>query len=226
MKHCPNSECSHLEETGRAGEYRDDIAQCSDCGTALAAGEPPEMDRPGQVRWEAIMEVPDQHMAHLVKSALAMEGIHSELRPVGKSGGSLVPGQQGKAEVIVPDHLAAAAREIISARSGAPVPLPEGEDLEFVDADGMPLAHEEEDHSAGESMADVGDEIGMEPGDEETPAVVTSSRATQTGSTCPRCSSSGVTSIPPEDPAASGGFFKRVFQSRATRMCQSCQHRW
>ena len=145
MKHCPNSECSHLDETGRAGEYRDDIQRCSDCGSDLAAGAPPEIERPGQLRWEAVVEVPDQHAAHLVKSALAMEGIPCELRPVGKGGGSLVPGQPVKAEVIVPDHMADAAREVLSARSGAPVALPEGDDLEFVDADGMPLEDTEDD---------------------------------------------------------------------------------
>ena len=223
MKHCPNPECSHLDETGRAGEYRDDIERCSDCGADLAGGAPPEIDRPGQLRWEGIVEVPDPHAAHLVKSALAMEGIPSELRPLGKGGGSIVPGQAVKAEVIVPDHLADAAREVLAARSGAPVTLPEGDDLEFVDADGMPLESlEHDDYPAGgmEEFPDTGGEEAPRP----DPAASARNGAGPTA--CPRCSSSGVTSIPPEDPSASRGFFKRVFSSRASWTCLACQHRW
>ena len=224
MKHCPNPECSHLDETGRAGEYRDDIVRCSDCGSDLAAGEPPEIDRPGQLRWEAIVEVPDPHAAHLVKSALAMEGIPCELRPVGKSSGSLVPGQAAKAEVIVPDHMAAAAREILKARSGAPVALPEGEDLEFVDAEGMPLQDMEEDPLPPDPLPVERDRNG-EPAPADHDARATQ-RAPGAGTACPNCSSSTVTSIPPEDPSASGGFFKRVFSSKAKWTCAACKHRW
>jgi hypothetical protein len=226
MKHCPNPECSHLEETGRAGEYREDIERCSDCGTDLAPGEPPEIDRPGQLRWEGIVEVPDPHAAHLVKSALAMEGIPSELRPLGKGGGSIVPGQAVKAEVIVPDHLADAAREVLSARSGTPVALPEGEDLEFVDVDGNPLESLEDDGLPAEEMeefANATDEPALRP-DAAAPARGAPDSAYPAA--CPGCSSTGVTSIPPEDPSASRGFFKRVFKSRARWICLACQHRW
>jgi hypothetical protein len=172
------------------------------------------------------VEVPDPHAAHLVKSALAMEGIPSELRPLGKGGGSIVPGQAVKAEVIVPDHLADAAREVLAARSGAPVALPEGEDLEFVDADGMPLQDLEDDGVPAEGMEEFASAGGESaPGAQPAPPGH-GAPDPEPWSACPRCSSTGVTSIPPDDPSVSRGFFKRVFKSRARWTCLACRHRW
>ncbi len=39
MRHCPNPECSHRRAHHVAAEFRDDIAVCSDCRTALVEGE-------------------------------------------------------------------------------------------------------------------------------------------------------------------------------------------
>jgi len=207
MKHCPNDECPYLEETGRAGEYRDEIVRCSDCGSELVDGESPAAARPGPLRWVAVAEVPDAHAAHLARSALAMEGIPCELRPLRRDGGSLVPGQPGKAELIVPDGYAEAARETLAGRSGGPVALPDGDDLEFVDAEGMPLATTEfEDHEARRE-------------DHAEPA------AGETWPDCPRCGSSGVTHLPPEDPGSSG-LLRRLFGKRARWSCLACQHTW
>ncbi|MCZ6747224.1 MAG: DUF2007 domain-containing protein [Acidobacteria bacterium] len=206
MKHCPNPECMHLEETGRAGEFRDDIVTCSDCGTTLAGGEPPEMDLRGQMRWTAIAEVPDPHAAHLVKSALAMEGIASELRR--KTGGSqgIVPGKPAAAEVIVPDHMAEAARKVLEERPDAPVALPDDDDLEFLDEDGNRI------------------EVDAE---EESPSALTDPGASnEDWPTCPRCKTASVTHLAPDAPEAIRGFFKRVFSSRPRWTCLACRHQW
>jgi hypothetical protein len=37
---CPNPDCPHREETGRAAEFRAGIERCSDCGTALVDEDP------------------------------------------------------------------------------------------------------------------------------------------------------------------------------------------
>ena len=41
-RHCPNSECLHLELTGRPAEYREHVEVCSDCGATLQLGPPLE----------------------------------------------------------------------------------------------------------------------------------------------------------------------------------------
>lgn len=169
MKHCPNPDCSHLADTGRAGEYRDEAVTCSDCRTDLAPGEPPEIEQPGQLRWTAVMEVPDPHAAHLARSALAMEGIPSELRRAAKDTDGLVPGTPAGAEVIVPDHLADAARKALEARSAEPVELPDDENLEFIDADGAQVELEPTDaegaHTGFESTGTESSQSGFESTD-------------------------------------------------------------
>ncbi len=206
MKHCPNLECTHLEETGRAGEFREDIVTCSDCGTTLAAGEPPEMDLHGPTRWVAIAQVPDPHAAHLVKSALAMEGIPSELRRKAEASQGLVAGKPSAAEVIVLDHMAEAARKVLDERPAAPVALPEDEDLEFLDEDGNPIEVEAE----GEPSSAVAE---IETGTENWP-------------NCPRCKTASVTHLVPGAPAATRGFLKRVFSSPPRWTCLACRHQW
>ena len=249
MKHCPNPDCSHLAETGRAGEYRDVIAVCSDCGVALAPGEPPEIERPGQLRWTAVEVVPDPHAAHLVKSALAMEGIPSELRRVRADGEALTPGRPTAAEVMVPEHLAEAAIEILRGRPAEPVGLPDDENLEFVDAGGARIEMEPPGSSDVE-FADAGRaEMEMDrPHAGAPPATDSPSGGPSTGAKaarplagrgfgaspsteedwppCPRCGSSSITHAPPDSPAEARGFFKRIFSSPPRWICLACQHRW
>lgn len=52
MKHCPNPQCPFARKHGIAAEYREDVQQCSDCGTTLVAGgvdEPAESGASGPV---------------------------------------------------------------------------------------------------------------------------------------------------------------------------------
>ncbi len=206
MKHCPDPECVHLKETGRAGEFRDDIVACSDCGTTLVEGEPPEINLHGQMSWTAIAEVPDPHAAHLVKSALAMEGIPSELRRSSKGAEGIVAGKPAAAEVIVPDHMAEAARKVLDERPDAPVALPEDDDLEFHDEEGNPIEVDAEE--------------------EPSSAIAGSGTGTEDWPTCPRCKTASVTHLAPDAPAATRGFLKRVFSSRPRWTCLACRHQW
>ena len=70
-------------------EFEDWVNKCSDCGTPLAAGPKPKpSDRPDDlsqvpipgVRYRAIATFQTPHLAHLAKSRLASEDIHSVVR--------------------------------------------------------------------------------------------------------------------------------------------------
>lgn len=206
MKHCPNPECVHLEETGRAGEFRDDIVLCSDCRTTLAEGEPPEMNLHEPMQWTAIAQVPDPHAAHLVKSALAMEGIPSELRRKAEASQGIVAGKPAAAEVIVPGHMAEAARKVLEERPDAPVALPEDDDLEFHDEDGNRIELEAPEESVSPA-AHAGS------GEEDRP-------------TCPHCETASVTQLTPDMPVATQSFFKRIFAGPPRWTCLACRHQW
>jgi hypothetical protein len=157
----------------------------------------------GQMSWTAIAEVPDPHAAHLVKSALSMEGIPSELRRKAEANQGMVAGKPAAAEVIVPDHMAEAARKVLQERPDAPVALPEDDDLEFLDEDGNRIEIE--------SGGDTHD--GTNTGTRDWP-------------TCPRCKTASVTHAAPDAPAATRSFFKRVFSSQPRWLCLACRHQW
>ena len=228
MKHCPNQDCQHLAETGRAGEFRDDIAQCSDCGTDLAPGEAPEVEPPGQIQWVAMMVVADPHSAHLAKTALAMEGIPSELRPIRRDGEGMVPGRPGAAELIVPEHMAEAAKNVLAERSAEPVPLPDDEDLEFLDADGaaMGVEFDAEEAQIEDQISPEDPQVSSVP----NPSAAVSQAAAVPGdrgpACCPRCDSPTVTRATQPSPGESMGFWSKLFASRARWQCQACQHSW
>lgn len=221
-------DCNHLAETGRAGEFRDDIAQCSDCGTDLAPGEPPEMEGPDQIKWVPMMVVADPHAAHLAKTALAMEGIPSELRPIRRDGEGMVPGRPAAAELIVPEHMAETAENVLAERSAEPVPLPDDEDLEFLDADGAALGMEID---AQESL--IEDQISPDKLQPSSGPIRSSTRSTAAAGSgskpptcCPRCDSSTVTQAQQPSPGESRGFWGKLFPSRSRWQCQACQHSW
>ncbi|MFQ5668998.1 MAG: hypothetical protein ACE5HD_00600 [Acidobacteriota bacterium] len=196
MKHCPNPECSFLAETGQAGEYRDEISVCSDCGAALEPGRPPRVDQKAGPRWTGVLVATDPHAVHLARSFLAREGIPSEVRPTRKESELLLPGQAAGAEIIVPSPLAEAARDLLENQPLEPVQLPDHEDLEFIDADsGTPLENE--------------------PGGEESHPPP-----------CPHCSSSSVERTPPGSPVEPRGFLKRLFSPPPRWICRECRHLW
>ncbi|MFQ5719254.1 MAG: hypothetical protein ACE5IK_06870 [Acidobacteriota bacterium] len=231
MKHCPNPECSFRKDTGRAGEYRDDISVCTDCGASLALGEPPAVPATTHdVRWVGVRLASDAHEVHLATSALAREGIPAQTRGVAAESAGVVLGQPSMAEIIVPAPFAEAAAQILETHLTEAVPLPEGEDLEFVDAEGVPIDIEEDlardspDAPAAESFpaAPEGGAGALRP-PASMPDVDPEPAHPRS---CPRCESSGVTRLPPPSPAERRGLFARLFGSSPDWTCLQCGHRW
>jgi uncharacterized RDD family membrane protein YckC len=82
-KHCPNPSCPHLEATGEAAEFRNDIKACSDCGTPLEIGDAASAvdQQAGHsneteiARFVTIATFRDPHVAQMAKGRLESEGI-------------------------------------------------------------------------------------------------------------------------------------------------------
>lgn len=113
MKHCPNPECDSLVRQGTIAEFLDSARECSDCGTALVAGPPPEPEPPVYRELQTIYQAADGTQAHLIRAAIEAEGI-----PVNISGEALMgavgelPATMLQVEVQVPPEHAERAREI------------------------------------------------------------------------------------------------------------------
>ncbi len=203
MKHCPNADCVHLAETGRAGEFRDEILRCSDCGAELAAGPPPEAER-GRLAWSRLETPLDAHALRLARAALESAGIPSVTQQAGKTGRMLTPGAPAE-DLYVPEHLAADAALVLEQALHDPVPLPDDEDLEFVGEDEMPIAGDGDTPAAGDG------EVPMASGE---PAAA-----------CPRCGSASITRSP-EPVGERRGLLARLLRSPRTWHCLACTHRW
>jgi hypothetical protein len=140
VKHCPNPDCVHLAETGRAGEFRDSIEKCSDCGAVLAGGPPPEVE-PGRLAWSRVEVPADPHLLRQARAALETAGIPSVTQKAGKTG-HMLGGEALAMELFVPEHLAQEAAVTLERALHAPVPLPDDDDLEFVGEDDAPISAE------------------------------------------------------------------------------------
>ena len=77
MKHCPNEQCAHFVRHGRASEFLDAVAICSDCGVALRSGPAPAAPEADVAFHElsTVYETNDRIQAHLVRSLLEDAGI-------------------------------------------------------------------------------------------------------------------------------------------------------
>lgn len=112
MKHCPNPNCEHFALFGRACEFLDSVALCSECGTRLLDGEAPPA-RPVEYRELAtVYETNDRIKAHLIRAVLVQEGIPALV------GGESLQGAVGELPALmfirvqVPIEHATRAREI------------------------------------------------------------------------------------------------------------------
>jgi len=114
MKHCPSPSCDHLARHGLVSEFLDEVDVCSDCGSALAPGEAPEVqgESPAFRELVTIYRAADSIRAHLLKGVLQSEGI-----PVDISGEALMgavgelPVTMLDVEVKVPPEFAVQARQ-------------------------------------------------------------------------------------------------------------------
>ncbi len=210
MKHCPNADCVHLAETGRAGEFRDEILRCSDCGAELAAGPPPEAER-GRLAWSRLETPLDAHALRLARAALESAGIPSVTQQAGKTGRMLTPGAPAE-DLYVPEHLAADAALVLEQALHDPVPLPDDEDLEFVGEDERPIEGDDATR-AGSGDAAVSSEA--------APSMAGGAPA----AACPRCGSACITRSP-EPVGERRGLLARLLRSPRTWHCLACTHRW
>jgi len=84
---CPNENCPDVRETGLAGVYGDEMAQCPTCGTTLRAvaldsvdsGAPsgPHLEVPA---WDTVGFVADRNLLPVMRSVLQAAGIPFVIR--------------------------------------------------------------------------------------------------------------------------------------------------
>ena len=125
MPYCPN--CLF--------EYREGIAVCPDCGTALKPGPPPvsgsaDLPRP-ETEPVVLCRISDSTEADIIRAALAEAGIPCALRAHGPIQSRLVVVTDGHAvddytAILVPGNRLQEARVVLEAVRSAPVEWPEG----------------------------------------------------------------------------------------------------
>jgi hypothetical protein len=129
--YCPNPDCPDVQESGKAGEYREDIVVCPKCGTALVAEAPPPVPRPGLLGRAAavsaavedeglvvLAEFNSRQDADLVVSLLAGSGIHATTSA--DDCGGIDPGLWlvTRTQVLVPEGEEDAARTLLEEAEG------------------------------------------------------------------------------------------------------------
>src|SRR6188508_1006516 len=80
MRYCVNDECGHFVGTGNRAEFLDHVDQCSDCGAALVAQQPPVSPVDADAALVALESFRTVHDAALARSRLEAGGIQSWLK--------------------------------------------------------------------------------------------------------------------------------------------------
>ena len=82
MKYCPNLECPHRVDVGKAAEFLDEVEACSDCGARLEWRIESEAPIPGPgaeaaITWVDVGVFSDRYQAQFAKGRLEAEGIEA-----------------------------------------------------------------------------------------------------------------------------------------------------